>query len=49
MEWNLNKYWTLRESDKNPEMILEIKTKAEEFLSVLKENTLHNILCYVKH
>src|SRR5690606_8375511 len=30
MEWNLNKYWTLRESDKNPFMIEKIKNKAEE-------------------
>ncbi len=38
MEWNLNKYWTLRESDKNPLMIAEIKCKAEEFLSILRQN-----------
>ncbi|PCI96266.1 MAG: hypothetical protein COB15_11070 [Flavobacteriales bacterium] len=36
MKWNLNKYWTLRESDKNPEMIKEIKIKAEIFLKILK-------------
>lgn len=37
MKWNLNKYWTLRESDKNPEMINEIKKKAEVFLNILKK------------
>ncbi len=37
MKWNLNKYWTLRESDKNPEMIKEIKLKAEIFLEILKK------------
>ena len=35
MGWNLNKYWTLRESDKAPVMINEIKNKAEYFLSLL--------------
>lgn len=35
MEWNLNKYWTLRESDKNPEMIEEIRQKAKKFLTIL--------------
>ena len=38
MKWNLNKYWTLRESDKNPLIIGEIKSKAEEFLNILREN-----------
>mgnify|MGYP000498261597 FL=1 len=43
MGWNLNKYWTLRESDKSPKMIKEIKNKAEQFLTVLnKKSTLHN-------
>lgn len=37
MKWNLNKYWTLRESDKNPEMIKEIRQKAEIFLKILNE------------
>lgn len=37
MKWNLNKYWTLRESDKNQKMITEIKTKAEIFLNILKK------------
>ncbi|MCD4792789.1 MAG: hypothetical protein K8R54_06135 [Bacteroidales bacterium] len=37
MNWNLNKYWTLRESDKNPEMIDEIQQKAEFFLNILKK------------
>jgi len=38
MGWNLNKYWNLRESDKNPKMIAEIKEKAERFMNILKEN-----------
>ena len=42
MEWNLNKYWTLRESDKSPKMIKEIKDKTEQFLTVLNKSTLHN-------
>lgn len=37
MEWNLNKYWTLRESDKSSEMIDEIKQKAHIFLRILKK------------
>lgn len=44
MGWNLNKYWTLRESDKNPKMILEIKKKANEFLNILQESSFqHNL------
>lgn len=44
MGWNLNKYWTLRESDKNPEMILEIKEKANGFLNILQESSFqHNL------
>jgi hypothetical protein len=40
MQWNLNKYWTLRESDKNPKIIIEIEKKAEIFLNILnKEST----------
>jgi hypothetical protein len=42
MGWNLNKYWTLRESDKDPKMIAEIKAKAEQFLNILRKSTLHN-------
>jgi hypothetical protein len=37
MKWNLNKYWTLRESDKSPKMIKEIENKAEIFLNILKK------------
>lgn len=43
MGWNLNKYWNLRESDKNPKMIAEIKNKAQQFLHILRESTLHTI------
>jgi hypothetical protein len=35
MGWNLNKYWNLRESDKSPKKIEEIKNKAEQFLNIL--------------
>ncbi len=35
MKWNLNKYWTLRESDKNQESVSEIQRKSEIFLSLL--------------
>ncbi len=34
-EWNENKYWILKESDKNPNLIVELKGKVEEFLSIL--------------
>lgn len=34
-EWNENKYWSLKESNKDPETIKEIKEKAEEFLKIL--------------
>ena len=37
MKWNINKYWTLRESDKSPEVIKEIKLKAEFFLKIIKK------------
>jgi hypothetical protein len=37
-EWNENKYWILKESDKNPEIIRTIKVKAEEFLSLLTDD-----------
>ena len=42
MGWNLNKYWNLRESDKSQKKIAEIKLKAEQFLNILAESTLHN-------
>lgn len=42
MGWNLNKYWTLRESDKSPRMITEIEQKTEQFLKILQNSTLHN-------
>ena len=35
MEWNINKYWNLRESDKNEKMINEIKEKANTFLELI--------------
>lgn len=34
-EWNENKYWALKETDKTPKIILEIKHKAELFLELL--------------
>ena len=34
-EWNENKYWALKESDKNNEMIETIKAKAQDFLNLL--------------
>jgi hypothetical protein len=34
-EWNENKYWVLKESDKNIEMINEIKNKTEMFLKII--------------
>ena len=37
LEWNENKYWTLKDSDKNDKMINEIKQKSEEFLSILRK------------
>lgn len=36
MGWNLNKYWVLRETDKTPNMIEEIKKKSEEFLKIIE-------------
>lgn len=42
MGWNLNKYWNLRESDKSQKKVVEIKLKAEQFLKILRESTLHN-------
>lgn len=38
--WNMNKYWTLKESNKDPETIMVIKAKAEGFLELLKICTL---------
>jgi hypothetical protein len=35
-EWNENKYWILKESDKSTKMIEEIKSKCFEFLAVIK-------------
>jgi len=37
-EWNENKYWTLQESDKNQESIIDIRIKSEQFLSLIKNN-----------
>jgi hypothetical protein len=37
-EWNENKYWALKESDKNPETISIIKEKAETFLNLLNND-----------
>lgn len=34
-EWNENKYWALKESDKNPKSIAEIREKANLFLKTL--------------
>ena len=35
-EWNNNKYWALLETDKDSESIKIIKTKANQFLDILK-------------
>ena len=37
-EWNENKYWMLKESDKNKDIIREIKEKSEQFLKIILEN-----------
>ncbi|KPQ00283.1 MAG: hypothetical protein HLUCCA01_00040 [Bacteroidetes bacterium HLUCCA01] len=37
-EWNENKYWILKECDKNPHKINDIKKKADEFLNILNIN-----------
>lgn len=37
-EWNENKYWVLKESDKNPVSITEIKEKAETFLKIFSND-----------
>jgi len=42
-EWNENKYWALKESDKDSQSILDIKTKAEEFLYLLKIDNVKKI------
>lgn len=34
-EWNENKYWALKESDKKSETIKTIKSKAQDFLNLL--------------
>lgn len=36
-EWNENKYWMMKESDKSEKKIMEIKSKADDFLRILKE------------
>jgi hypothetical protein len=38
-EWNENKYWALKESDKNPKAIVEIKSKAEIFLKIVTNDS----------
>ena len=39
-EWNENKYWALKESDKNNKMIETIKAKAQDFLILLTNDNL---------
>ncbi len=34
-EWNENKYWALKESDKNLKMINDIRNKTEKFLKII--------------
>lgn len=34
-EWNENKYWALKETDKNPNVILEIRLLCTTFLNIL--------------
>ncbi|MDT4863456.1 hypothetical protein FQZ97_981650 [compost metagenome] len=34
-KWNENKYWALRETDKNQKVIEEIKERSEKFLKIL--------------
>lgn len=36
LEWNLNKYWALQETDKASMKIVEIRDKAELFLNILE-------------
>ncbi|MCZ4694415.1 hypothetical protein [Ancylomarina euxinus] len=37
-EWNENKYWMMKESEKNPNRIKEIKLKANRFIEILNVN-----------
>ncbi len=37
-EWNENKYWMMKESDKNPVKIEEIKLKANSFIEIIRIN-----------
>lgn len=37
-QWNGNKYWTIKETDKDPLKIEEIKYKAEIFLQIFENN-----------
>lgn len=37
-EWNENKYWALKDSDKRKESISLIEIKSNQFLKILKEN-----------
>ncbi len=37
-KWNENKYWMLKESDKNPHIINKIRIKAQEFLQIIEKN-----------
>ncbi|MFA5596146.1 MAG: hypothetical protein WDA26_01095 [Pusillimonas sp.] len=36
-EWNENKYWMMKESEKDPSRILEIKCKANNFIELLSK------------
>ncbi len=35
-EWNKNKYWMIKESNKDSTVVNQIKTKAEEFLKIIE-------------
>lgn len=37
-KWNENKYWILKESNKEPKIINEIKLKANEFLQIIEKH-----------
>lgn len=37
-KWNENKYWMIKESNKNPEIVSEIRNKAEDFLQIITAN-----------
>jgi hypothetical protein len=39
LKWNENKYWTLKEGDKNSKMINEIKQKSVEFLRIIMKDS----------